>query len=211
MSLYTTSKTRCQINTRKRREAIHLAIRKSQGSPAERVHFRLRLMYVQATPVRTHDSCNGHSCALTFTRCAFAFLVRSLATTNPAWFLYYRNFRWLKIDSRVYRRNGSIDTILWSTKCKPSSVIFLPLFLFFIFIFNFFLLILCFPFLHPYPATFFQWNFTGPIITVRSRICVILLRRSCTYGTHAIEDRERILGIRRISRNGQEKEKGRNE
>ena len=56
MFLYTTSKTRCQINTRKRQETIHLAIRKSQGSPAERVHFRLRLMYVQATPVRIHGS-----------------------------------------------------------------------------------------------------------------------------------------------------------
>lgn len=56
MFLYTTSKTRCQINTRKRQETIHLVIRKSQGSPAERVHFRLRLMYVQATPVRIHGS-----------------------------------------------------------------------------------------------------------------------------------------------------------
>lgn len=204
MSLYTTSKTRYQIYTRKRRKTIHLAIRKSQGSPAERVHFRLRLMYVQATPVRTHGSYVMDTAVRKHLLVALLlfWFIHPPRLIPPDFYVVvvFVDLRLILVCARGKWLN-QYDTLtkkVYPLDDSSSSISFLIL------IFNFFLLVLRFPFLHSYP-TFFQWSFAGPIITVRSSICVILLRRSCTNGTHAIEDRERILGIRRISRNRKKK------
>lgn len=207
MSLYTTSKTRYQIYTRKRRETIHLAIRKSQGSPAERVHFRLRLMYIQATPVRTHSSYVMDTAVRKHLLVALLLFWFPPRLIPPDFYVVvvFVDLRLILVCARAKWLN-QYDTLakkVYPLGDSSSSISFLIL------IFNFFLLVSSFSF-PPFLSDFFSMEFCGTYYH-RSFQHLCNFVAAILHQWHACHRRSRTNPWNQEDFSKQEKEKGCNE
>lgn len=149
-----------------------------------------------------------HSCAQTFTRCAFAFLVHSPAATNPAWFLRCRSFRWLKIDSRMCTSEMVQSIQYFGQESVPSRWFF---FLYFFSHFNlqFFPSRSSFSF-PPFLSDFFSMEFCGAYYH-RSFQHLCNFVAAILHQWHACHRRSRTNPWNQEDFSKQEKEKGCNE